>query len=312
MAGERTWNVATKVRESFTWRVLETVGPPITVIALILSLVQMWSSWHSTDTLEKAGQDVEQISKTVNNLQTTTDATLTKSQNVVNNLSATSDALERLVQTVPTRFVGEFPHNLAPITDLIKSTNKELRILVDVPGYGHFSNETGFVKYRSAIEELTRKKIAGTPNSKVQVTMLVYDRETIEASRAEQFAATYGYQVGEKNDVMSSSFMALTQNPRWGEFEGTYKNRFAAMKPTTWNAFFELLHGVNEDHIKRFKDNHVNVQEINGKRPMFIWLKDGREAIFSLVSFGTRREISFYTRDATLIDGLRSFFVAGG
>jgi hypothetical protein len=188
-----------------------------------------------------------------------------------------------------TRFVGVFPANMPAINDLITNTKDELVVACDFTNYGSFSYPRAYEEYQGHLHDLLGD------GKKVQI--LCYDKDTEEKARADQFA----YSPNDKGTTQA--FLAFTQTPRWVAY---FKRYPAKTKPGDWQGFSKMMSESNADCKKEIRSRNGNIEEIDKKLPVFVWIRDGEEAIFSFYTSGSgSREMSFRTRDAQFIQVLR-------
>jgi hypothetical protein len=198
-----------------------------------------------------------------------------------------------LTSTVQTRAIGRFPDNLRPIIDLIGRAKSTILIATDVSSYGQLSNPRECRNYYSAIIA------AAARGGKVQ--LIAYSGQRSDAERRNQFAEyvrlgpTKGYE-------------KLAGEPRWKAFTAAHP---FGMISTLDEAFDALLYS-DLAFRRNVSEQAVTVHELadSGQSlPVFFWLRDTEEAIFSLFTVGERsREISFRTVDQSITEVLVSTF----
>lgn len=74
-------------------------------------------------------------------------------KNVSRAANATLDRLRLVTQALSTHVLGEWPEVLDRQAELIKRTKRYLKIVVDVPSYGIFSDFDGHLEYQMALED---------------------------------------------------------------------------------------------------------------------------------------------------------------
>jgi hypothetical protein len=67
-------------------------------------------------------------------------------------------SLGAIQESLSTRYLDEFPHFIWDIVEAVKSAKKELIILVNVPAYTCFSENSGWFEYQTAIAKQIREK----------------------------------------------------------------------------------------------------------------------------------------------------------
>ena len=87
--------------------------------------------------------------------------------------------IQRLLNDATTRSVGSFPTNLKNIIEMIEAAKSSIRIIVDFPGYGIYSDPDLYGRYLEAMK-------AEAGNSAVEIKMVSYDKAlTIEDTKHE-------------------------------------------------------------------------------------------------------------------------------
>jgi hypothetical protein len=202
---------------------------------------------------------------------------------------------ETLKNTVQTRAIGHFPENLRAIVDLIDHTNERLVIATDVASYGQLSNPDECVRYHAALVACAARS--------VDVEIIAYSGARADSERRWQFTDYV-----KKGD---EGFQELISQARWKRF--SEKNRIINVKSCE-DVFKSLVfadlkfrHGISQTPTIKVYDLPNPVDTL----PVFFWLRDGEEAIFSLFTVGENgREISFRTIDQSITDILGETFAA--
>jgi len=183
-----------------------------------------------------------------------------------------SKRLTGIHQSLSTRVVGNFPDNVPHITSLLGEAKGQILIVCDSPAYGFFSNRRAYLDYRHKLQTLA--------DDDVNIKMVAFDRErSIGASRAQ-----FGSDIDKIRELDS------------------YKQYFSGTdsEPQTAEEFFEYL----ESKVDRERDVFASLlTETNGDIPLYFWLVDGREAVFSFPTLRKRPpEVAFRTSDKWLIE----------
>jgi len=183
-----------------------------------------------------------------------------------------------------TRFVGEFPKNMAEIVDVFKRANKRLDILVDLAAYGHYSWPEEFERYAKIIHDKCEKG--------VQVRMVVYSRERYDELFCRQFPKD-----------------RFDEEMRSERFKFFFHKYSGLSRPTTWDAFRETITNEQRVHCQNMLKNGVVLRSVSSDVLMSLWLGDQTDAVFSFQNATEReREVSFRTRDSDLIRSLQKTF----
>jgi uncharacterized protein YqiB (DUF1249 family) len=210
-------------------------------------------------------------------------------------LSSLHALSENLSDTVQTRAIGHFPENLRAIVELIENTKKRLVIATDVASYGHLSNPDECARYHAAL--------VARAASSVSIEIIAYSGDRADAERRWQF--TDYVKKGE------DGFRELVAEERWKRFAA--KNRIVNVKNCD-DIFKALAYGDVKFRYGISQTSTVKVFDLPDPvdtLPVFFWLRDGEEAIFSLFTVGENvREISFRTIDQSITDILSETFAA--
>jgi hypothetical protein len=210
-------------------------------------------------------------------------------------LSSLHTLSENLTNTVQTRAIGHFPENMRAIVALIKATTERLVIATDVASYGQLSNPDECARYHAALVACVARDVS--------VEIIAYSGARSDAERRWQFTDYV-----KKGD---DGFRELVGEDRWKHF--AEKNGIVNVK--NCDDVFEALvfadlkfrHGISQTSTVKVFDLPNPVDTL----PVFFWLRDGEEAIFSLFTVGeNQREISFRTIDQSITDILSETFTA--
>jgi hypothetical protein len=202
----------------------------------------------------------------------------------------TEQNIREIANSVSTKYLDVFPGTMKPIINLIASTKKELLIVADVPAYGSFSSPSDYQQYTQEIENLASR--SGDPK---QVRILTWGPDRRHAS----FNLLYG----------SRTFEEIEKGETYKNYFDYWKQR---TKPENMDGLFHLSEDENQKFQRRFLDKGVDINQTNGELPVFMWLSDDRQAIFSLYYYGgNAREVSFRTYDPRLIEVLKEIATDG-
>jgi len=191
--------------------------------------------------------------------------------------------IKEISGSISTRYVDTFPRNLPSIIDLMDRTTGSLWIVTDTPAYGHFSNPGGFEKYKVKLEGLA------SPDSKISIRLLTYDDPTRMSHAKQQFCTTDINQLRERD---------------------SYKTYFAYWRnkpqPETMDNFYNPIHENNDNFRRELAQYNIEISETKNPLPVFLWMRDEHEAIFSFYNYGqSPREVSFRTNDQKLLAVLK-------
>ena len=185
--------------------------------------------------------------------------------------------LKDLAERPPTQYVDIFPANMERITRLVAETKNKLVIVGDFCAYGHYSNPNGYRNYFDAIKHL------GDTN--VDVEMYLYDGPTYRRATESQ---------------LGNDFDSLIKK---ATFERYFEANPSKPRPRNMKEFLALMDSEQAQCAEKLSSAGVRVFKTIGiTLPMFMWMRDGDEAIFSMYNLGDRaREVSLVTRDKSLI-----------
>ncbi len=196
-----------------------------------------------------------------------------------------ANRIDRIADSISTQYVDVFPNNMPDVISLINRTQKNLTIITDVAAYGHFSSPDNSREYVRALNNLNNSQ------KDVQIKVLYYETTKGKAKLAEQFAS----------EILDWS--AFTAGPRYQN----YSRHYPADLPKDADALYNQI-------IQAGEKLKTNLQGINSKTrvvttsddlQIFMWIRDGEEAMFSLHNYGPNtREDSFKTIDKRLITRL--------
>jgi len=196
--------------------------------------------------------------------------------------------VDKISQRISTQYLNSFPTTIPTITEFINGTQKELDVMVDYAGYGQFSAPHEFGDYLAALRRVSEK---------ATVRMVIYDRVIAKKAHTEQFP--------------EPQYPSLKESPRFQlYFEDRHANLlgkcpFADFKNRLAYADFidRLLLQQARYQSELTESKKLQIQYIHGSQSLvFMWLRDGRDAIFSFKNQGTNelRELSFTTSDTNL------------
>jgi len=193
--------------------------------------------------------------------------------------------MREIAESMSTRFIGEFPKNMDNIIQVVSGPTKELDIMIDFPGYGNYSNPDGFKVYFRKILDLAERK--------VKVRMLVYDEKTRTENRARQLKKDF------ESKIMGSE--------RFDYF-------FHYVHPTVpvpknYEEFSTALTKIEAGYEDQLSSQGVEIRKVSSPFVFYLWLEDEEDGVFSFQNADEgAREISFRTRDGTLLRTLKETF----
>lgn len=196
-----------------------------------------------------------------------------------------ADDVRKIADSVSTQYVDVFPQNMPKIEELINRTESSLTIITDVAAYGHFSSPSNSDKYRRALEALN------APDRNIRIEILCYDSPTGTNKLREQFAITDFQQYRKEREE------TFTTYARWHQ----------GWEPQNPEELYTAIIQAGEDMLKRLGSNATTrIVRTSADLPLFMWIRDDKEAIFSLHNYGqSPREDSFRTTDGRFIARLK-------
>jgi hypothetical protein len=214
---------------------------------------------------------------------------------LVMQLHRTSQSLRAQTDGLSTKFEGMFPTNLERIVSLINGTKSELRIAADRLAYGAYSDPDSHEAYRRAIKECVNE------GNEVNV---------IRFSRSERDSATRKQFKGDKAATTEAAWTEFATSDEWNNFFASFK---PSVRPGDMGAFIEFIENNFEVPFHEEMANRTNVRLADlgdaGRMPMFIWIRDDDEAVFSFYDLqGKAEEVAFYTTEKQLIQMLKRIF----
>jgi hypothetical protein len=197
----------------------------------------------------------------------------------------------RAVQAgLSTRYLGPFPKFLPAITNIVNSSNKQLVIFCDFPGYGDFSDPRGALEYYEAIEHARARDV------KIDFTCMQasYRKTYLEKFFPPQEWTNFSGDVSKETQVdqflkiRHADLVALQIRP----------------PIRTLKQLLTILKADDDDVLRRFFGGDAHQIPLN--MPIYFWIADDDTAVFSIPSLS--REVSEYgfaTSDHALITAFR-------
>ena len=257
-------------------RMIEVIGFPVGVLALILGVVHLHEIRAQAKQIRTQAADIR------------SQAELSQRHSVM---------LDAILRTQSTRHIGQFPDYIAFIAQFIAGAQKEVSILCDFPAYGSFSAHHDFLKYRQAIETKIDEGVS------VKITCLD------SAGRAnlvhQQFSAEERTWKTWKNEPQNAERLKTFLQPHSGK---------TTADSLTVAQFVALLEEEDMRTLNTYYAG-AEIIQTKEYIPFYFWLVDENSAIFAIPSFSERSlEHGFSTLDPHLIsgfDGIRNRYSSG-
>jgi hypothetical protein len=243
-------------------------------------------------------------------------------------LGSVSTRLEGVSKSVQTQPIGEFPHFLPRVTELIARAEKSIVIMCDAPGYAIYSNGPEFDAYAAAL----KNKIASrAENPAFSVDLMFFadrEREQVQRHQTARYAKTEDeWNVWRDSpqtynrlreflkralrvcdpEAMEASDSDISQQVDTLTFDDFIK-RFDSVDEILLEHHF---YGANR-RVLMFRDNLAMPQVPSHGPSIYFWMRDDLEAVFAVVPMGDKvgesREVAFQTRDPAMIEALRGIF----
>jgi len=246
------------------------------------------------------------------------------SSDLLNQSNKVQDNTQRLVAGMTTRYVAPFPPSIETIARMIDETCSQLDVMVDVPGYGHYSSPELFRRYANSLEEVASDTLAerakspgcvakGTDLKLVKsrvhprIRLILFSPEDRFASSASQFGDI-------SRDLTNDSDGSDTA--KFGHFFELHRDLIATDPATFLSDVKRGLKAADFRHI--LLDRHCGIErelrnsgvDIRYSKQQFItrmWIFDGKEAAFSF-DHKNVTETAFRTADKDLVKNFNEIF----
>ena len=198
-------------------------------------------------------------------------------------------ALLLISNALSTKYLGTFPEYMPYVGNLIERAKRELLIICTMPTHGVFSVHEMWLSMKHAIE------MALLPDHKVMVSCVFANAATRRTFLEAQFR------------VAKADWSTWRSNPANASRLQYFLKKFGRggdIQELTFDGFLNLFDSAaNEEFTTTYKG--AEVLEVNYRPPLYMWVVDGKEAIFG-ISTTTPSYIAeaFWTADARLINAL--------
>jgi hypothetical protein len=198
--------------------------------------------------------------------------------------------IKLIADSVSTQYVDIFPKNMPEIIKLINRTEHSLTVITDVAAYGHFSSPPNSANYVRALEALN------DPDRNIHIEVLCYNPTKAREKLVEQFGI---------QDFEAIKFETFKKENKTYK---TYLSRHNGEEPQSAGALYTQIIQAGDALMKNLikSNSTTTVKTTSEDLPIFMWIRDDKEAIFSLHNYGqSPREDSFRTTDARFIARLK-------
>lgn len=257
----------------------------ITVVGLALAVLGIaFAIWQTRESRRQAN-DLTRINATA--------------EEALDRLEPLVSGLDRVAHALPTRVLGDWPSYLTDLARFVDRTERNLKILCDVPSYGIASNLAGYQIYQRAIEQCL---VDGKDVSTIFLSPASRRRLNEEFSPDE---GTWGLEYRARIDGWVDRLKA----------EGMPVER-----PTSRAELLDILESTNVQAVERLESAALlggrygggatlSRREADGMMPLYVWVRDGVEAVFAVAVLSeAENEIAFVTIDPGLVAALEGVF----
>ena len=199
------------------------------------------------------------------------------------NLSRINKDLKKVLKTLPTQPLYEFPHYLHRIAEMVNAAKRSIFICCDQPAYGSFSNQVAFLKYGNSL----RDKIGLDDN--IEVRLCCMDLLRRQENTIAQFKKEDWDQFKKKNRKLLVSYLKKHAHD-------------VSVEKLSYEAFTKLIVEEDTNSLKgEFGGAHI--EQLDRQPPVYFWYIDDA-MVFVIPSEPRLTENGFYTRDPHLINGI--------
>lgn len=221
-----------------------------------------------------------------------------------------------------TGYVANFPHSIPVITKVVQGACTDLDIMIDVPGYGEYSDPQAFYSYMHSILDLRHRSIQDDKNAgycvgknlekdadltrSPNVRLLLFSPEQRKLAVRKQLT----------KDVLARSLAEATGRAMFINFfqrnpallQEPAENFLERVKGGSgYEQFVAILLADFEDQERELKKAGVEMRYTRDPYIMRIWLQDSEAAAFSF-DHSNEEEIAFQTRDPKLLNNFKQIF----
>jgi hypothetical protein len=192
--------------------------------------------------------------------------------------------MDGIADSVSTRYIGNFPKNLADVCTLTKAARCELLIMVEFVNYGHYWKPEAFEEFSRELE-LARDR-------GVKVRFLAQKQDAAKQALQEHLPEKESWPPKESDEL--------------------YKHFFSVYpgieKPKDYYEFLETLLRKGREAASKLFDKGVSIKLVPNSDRLFLCVEDGEEAVFSFKNAAGGEPLCFRTRDAKLIETFKDLF----
>jgi hypothetical protein len=197
--------------------------------------------------------------------------------------------MHEIAHSVSTRFIGVFPSDLKEITEVIENADHDLLIMVDVLGYGRYSQQKLHDIYHQAICKALSKQVS--------LKLLHYPATLAQQERLHSF-----HEANFEEERASTNFQKFRErHPSIPEPKDA---------PSLRACLLNLDNAAIAAFGTEFGRTTFLHEELTEPVPFFFWLRDDMEAAFAFNHKGDQIGFAFRTRDTNLIKQFKDIFAS--
>lgn len=204
-----------------------------------------------------------------------------------------------VLSQMKTTHLEDFPNNMKGIIEIIKSAEKSLFIVVDVPAYGFFSNPDTCELYENAIIN----RMSSSPDFKFM--MITYTDDLRQKKLLQQFQ----FKGSADSEKDFSSF--LRSKPDFKKRFERFKNHHRITGINTFEKLFEAIDRGHRQFITTLKNQSREdvIHQVSCELTSYFWLIDEKQIAYSFVSLGKLvQECTFKSTDNDLLVTMKKTF----
>jgi hypothetical protein len=254
------------------------LGAAIALFALIFAVKQYRDAREHTAKLgELANKAIDQQARL---------------EKILISAAAGAQQLQTLADSLPTRFVGKFPHHLDTLARFVGEAKQEMHVLCDYVGYGSYSNPISFTSY---FEEIRQRCVGQHGQPAIKFKILVYSRAAGDAVLPLQFD--------------EDAWEAMKSSEEFTTFYEIFKERFPSV-PSTFDAWNDQWWDIEEGYRQGLRYCSAEIGIVSKPAPVFVWLRDNKDMLFSIQGTEGFNDFMFRTSDLGFIEFFRKQFDA--
>jgi hypothetical protein len=232
---------------------------------------------------------------------------------------------EFILGSVTTGYIAEFPKSIPAITTILQGACADLSIMVDLPGYGQYSNPDAFYSYMHSIVGQKHTTVKSNFDAghcigksfsrgqdlmeKPKVRLLLFSPDEREVNLRRQLTLdSLKAGLSDDRDPSTRNKVLNFLNANADLLHEKPEEFLAKLQAGTgYEQFIGLLLATQHDSEKEFKKAGIDIRYARQSSIMRMWIEDADEAAFSF-DHSSETEIAFRTRDPKLLDNFKKIF----